>query len=223
LSAWTASGTARVVPFAVFVLFIAIEQLTGFFAPDWGWDTRWIYPVKTLVVVACLGWYWRTYRELRIEGPYAPSTWLLALFAGAGVFLLWINLEWASLTDAGGYNPLDAGGNVEMSLVAFRLAGATLLVPVTEELFWRSFLLRWLERQDFLSVDPQRLGVRALVLSSIFFALEHNMWLAGLIAGLAYGWLYVRTGKLWIPIVAHGTTNGLLGVWVLRTQQWQFW
>ena len=145
------------------------------------------------------------------------------LFAGAGVFLLWINLEWARLTDAGGYNPLDAGGKIEMSLVAFRLAGATLLVPVTEELFWRSFLLRWLERQDFLSVDPQRLGVRALGLSSIFFALEHNMWLAGLIAGLAYGWLYVRTGKLWIPIVAHATTNGLLGVWVLRTQQWQFW
>jgi hypothetical protein len=29
-----------------------------------------------------------------------------------------------------------------------------------EELFWRSFLMRWIDRRNFLSVDP-RLSVRS--------------------------------------------------------------
>ena len=42
-------------------------------------------------------------------------------------------------------------------------------------------------------------------------------------AGLAYAWLYVRTGKLWVAVIAHAVTNGVLGAWVLATGNWQFW
>jgi CAAX prenyl protease-like protein len=55
------------------------------------------------------------------------------------------------------------------------------------------------------------------------FALEHHLWFAGLLAGVAYGWLYIRAGNLWVPVVAHTITNGLLGVWVLHTGHWEFW
>jgi CAAX prenyl protease-like protein len=92
-----------------------------------------------------------------------------------------------------------------------------------EELFWRSFLLRWLERQDFLAVAPRSVGARALLITSAVFALEHTQWLAGAIAGLVYGALYMRSGNLWVPIAAHAMTNGALGVWVLRTLNWHFW
>jgi len=46
---------------------------------------------------------------------------------------------------------------------------------------------------------------------------------AGILAGLAYGWLYRASGNLWAPIAAHATTNLLLGVWVLSTGSWRFW
>jgi CAAX prenyl protease-like protein len=46
---------------------------------------------------------------------------------------------------------------------------------------------------------------------------------AAVVAGLAYALLYVRTGKLWVPVIAHAVTNGALGIWVLATRQWAFW
>jgi membrane protease YdiL (CAAX protease family) len=42
-------------------------------------------------------------------------------------------------------------------------------------------------------------------------------------AGLAYGGLYMRSGTLWSPILAHAVTNLMLGVWVVATASWSFW
>ena len=92
-----------------------------------------------------------------------------------------------------------------------------------EELFWRSFLMRWIEKRDFLALPPARVGAVAFLLSSALFALEHSLWFAGLLAGLAYGWVYMRTGNVRVPIAAHAITNGLLGAWILATQNWHHW
>ncbi len=51
----------------------------------------------------------------------------------------------------------------------------------------------------------------------------HTQWLAAAIAGLAYAWLYMRTGRLWTAILAHAVTNAALAAWVLSTGQWQYW
>ncbi|MDP1534740.1 MAG: CAAX prenyl protease-related protein, partial [Rubrivivax sp.] len=94
---------------------------------------------------------------------------------------------------------------------------------VMEELFWRSFLMRWVQRPQFEGVDPRQVGVRAIVLSTFVFVLAHNLWLAAAIAGMVYALLYVRTGKLWVAVIAHAVTNGALGIWVVATGRWQFW
>jgi membrane protease YdiL (CAAX protease family) len=49
------------------------------------------------------------------------------------------------------------------------------------------------------------------------------LWLAAALAGVAYALLYMRSGKLWLPVIAHAVTNGALGVWVVAERQWQFW
>jgi CAAX prenyl protease-like protein len=59
--------------------------------------------------------------------------------------------------------------------------------------------------------------------SSVLFGLEHSRWLAGVLAGLAYGLLYIRTGDLWAAVAAHITTNYLLGLYVLATGAYVFW
>ena len=59
--------------------------------------------------------------------------------------------------------------------------------------------------------------------TSALFAVEHDRWLAGLIAGLAYNGLYYRTRSLNACIVAHGITNLGLGIYVLAGNQWRFW
>jgi len=83
--------------------------------------------------------------------------------------------------------------------------------------------MRWIQHPRFEAVDPRRVGLKAIVLSTFVFMLAHTMWLAAVIAGLAYAWLYVRTGTLWAPVIAHAVTNGALGAWVVATGRWQFW
>jgi len=38
-----------------------------------------------------------------------------------------------------------------------------------------------------------------------------------------YGWLYMRSRNLWIPIASHAITNGLLGFWILAARDWRLW
>jgi len=215
----------RAVPFAAFVAFIALAAPLNKLAASIGMDPRWWYGVRVLLVAGLLAWFWRAYAELRQASRVRLTDWLLSVAIGVIVFVLWINLDFKPLAfgDAPGFDPRDADGHIDRSLVAVRLAGAALLVPVMEELFWRSFVMRWVQSQQFLEVDPKEVGLKALGLSAAAFALEHHLWFAGLLAGLAYGWLYMRTGNLWVPLVAHAVTNALLGAWVLYTGSWQFW
>ena len=55
------------------------------------------------------------------------------------------------------------------------------------------------------------------------FAVEHEQWFAGALAGIAYGWLYLRTRDIWAAAFAHVVTNYTLGWYVLTTQSYQFW
>jgi len=212
---------ARIAPFALYMAFLAVEQ--G--ARAWGgdFDPRWLYPVKSVMVVVLL-WYFRgEYRELLARPALKPL--LVSILLGVLVFALWIHLDqgWLNLGGGAGYDPRRSDGGLDWTLVAFRLAGASLVVPVMEELFWRSFLLRWIERQDFLSVTASEVGLRAIVVSSLLFGAEHTLWFAGIVAGLAYAWLYRSYNNLWAPIAAHATTNLILGLWVLHGAAWQFW
>jgi uncharacterized protein len=150
---------------------------------------------------------------------------MLAAAVGFAVFLAWIHLDFPGIALArdSGFDPTRPGGGIDWPLAIARLASLALVVPVMEELFWRSFLMRWIAAREFLSVDPKRVGAGAFLVSSALFASEHAMWIAGMIAGLAYGWIYIRTANLWVPILSHTVTNGLLGLWIVSTGRWTFW
>ena len=182
--------------------------------------------LRGVAVAAVLAFFWRSYTELAAPRRAALSDWALAVALGAAVFALWITLDsgWAVIGTPGeGFVPLRPDGSLDPWLVALRLFGLVLVVPVMEELFWRSFVMRWIDRREFLSLDPAHATPLAFALSSALFAVEHAQWFAGLLAGLAYGWLYMRSRNLWIPIVSHAITNGLLGFWILAARDWTHW
>lgn len=214
----------RVLPFGLYMAFLAVAPLLA--GNLGGLDERWLYAVKVGLVTIALGIFWRGYGELR-PMRLSPAEAAAGLAAGLVVFILWINLDlpWVSLMseDGKGFDPRDAGGRIDWALAAVRIAGAALVVPVMEELFWRSAVMRWLDRPDFLAADPRATSLRALLASSVVFGFEHHLWFAGILAGLVYGELYRRSGNLWLPIFAHAVTNGALGLWVLWSGQWRFW
>ena len=217
------AALVRILPFGLFMLLLALR---GAVAGNADIDARWIYGLNVVLVGGLLLWLRREYGELVRQ--LAPNTreLLLAIAVGFIVFVLWISLDapWMALGEpTASFVPVDAAGQLIWPLIAVRWIGATLVVPVMEELFWRSFLMRWVDNVRFEAVMPQRTTLKAIVLSTFVFTLAHTLWLAAVIAGLAYAWLYVRTGKLWVPIVAHAVTNGVLGVWVVATGNWAFW
>lgn len=222
-----ASAVARIIPFAAYILFLAVDQSLSETMNAAGLDARWLYGYRVGCIALLLAFLWRRYRELSWPFMVRVREWMVALIVGTAVFALWIlpYPEWAVLgSEKVGFSPLDAEGNdIDPMLAVMRLAGAALIVPLMEELFWRSFLMRWLQAQDFTQLDPARIGLRALVITSALFAVEHSLWLAGLLAGMAYGWLYMRYRNLWVPIAAHAVTNGLLGIWILETGSWTYW
>jgi CAAX prenyl protease-like protein len=219
------AAVVRIVPFAAFMALLAAR---GAMPADgsWGLDPRWLYGVTVLVVGALLAWFWREYGELVAQTWPNLTETALAVGVGVVVFALWISLDapWMQIgKPSAAFLPLDPQGGVLWPLVAVRWIGAALIVPVMEELFWRSFLMRWIQSPQFESVVPQRVALKAIVLSTFVFVLAHTLWLAAIVAGLAYAWLYVRTGKLWTSVIAHAVTNGVLGVWVVATGRWAFW
>ena len=218
----TRAAWARILPFGTYILFMVIGDLLERLGMSRA-DLRWLYPVQAGAVLALLAVFWRQYDELHRFGLRLSHT-LVAMVVGIIVLVLWVNLTlpWMTLGTTPGYDPR-THGEIDWLMVTLRIAGAALIVPVMEELFWRSFLMRWVEHANFRLVDPARIGFKAFVIPCVLFGFEHTLWLAGIVAGVAYGVLYMRHRNLWSPILAHAVTNGLLGVWVVYTGGWQFW
>ena len=204
---------ARIAPFALFIAFVAVPH------------GPWVTAVRALAVAAVLAIFWRRYTELRDPPRGELREWLIAIAVGFAVFLAWIHLDrgWMAFDGGPGFDPRRPDGTIDWTLAGLRLFGLALVVPVMEELFWRSLVMRWIDARDFLAMDPRRASWRAFVISSALFASEHSLWLAGLVAGLGYSWVYLRSGNLWMPIVSHAITNGTLGLWILATGNWRFW
>ena len=223
---------AHVAPFAAWLAlmhFLDVPQL----------PPAWAYAIRSLL---CLGLFayarpWRWY------GRPAFRSWPLAVLTGVVVLVIWVGLEgpwmeawpalrtfyvkWGVLPFGELREPLEktpfAPEVCGWPLAIVRVLGSGLVIGVIEEFFWRGFLYRWLMGLDFTRVPPGKFDWIPFLVTAAVFGAEHQEWLAGLLAGLLYGWLYVRTRDLWSAVLAHVTTNLLLGVYVLQFRQYLYW
>ena len=117
------------------------------------------------------------------------------------------------------YSPAEAG----WGLVALKLLGSAGVIAVIEEYFFRGFLYRWIRGTRLPIADPLSFDAAAFWSVVVLFGLEHDRWLAGLAAGIVYGGLAVRTGRLAPAVVAQAATNLLLGLYVIGSGQYGFW
>lgn len=190
---------------------------------------EWLYPVRTVIVLAVL---LAVSRDVIRLTP-SRSTW--SVLVGIGVFLIWIapdlifpayRQHWifhsAMLGAGAGLIPPAALRNP--AFLIFRVGGSALLVPIVEELFWRAWMMRRLISPQFERVPLGAYAASSFWITAALFASEHGTyWDVGLAAGVAYNWWMVRTRSLADCILAHGVTNGCLAAYVLVAGQWQYW
>lgn len=202
-----------------FALYVGLSLVGSLFEDG----AYWMYPVKTVAVAASLWAFRKSYDELRDR--LSPGSLLLSIAVGLVVFVLWVLPEGLyPLLSESEFNPFKVEDQaLVLFLIGFRLVGAVLVVPIFEELFWRSFLIRWIVDPDFKKVPIGKFTWLSFGATVLFFGLEHHRWLVGLGAGALYNGLLYQQKKLWPCIIAHAVTNLALGIYVLLTQQWGFW
>ena len=199
---------------------VKLPKSFGLIAPYAAWmvlmatlpATATAYAVRTAVTAAMLA-----AGASKVPSPLTSfvsrlkSSLLPGLLVGLAVFAIWIGPEqfdwawyrkWCIIGEGG----TQAVAEASAVMIAIRLIGSAFVISVAEELFFRKWLI------GFAGFWPM----------VALFAVEHDRWLVAAICGVAYGWLYLRRG-LGAAIVAHVTTNLVLGIWVLKTGQWQFW
>ena len=116
------------------------------------------------------------------------------------------------------YDPAVCG----WALTITKLIGSAFVIAPVEEVFFRSFLYRWLQKRDFRAVPLSRFNLSAFLWMVFLFTLEHDRPLAAALAGALYGLAAIRWG-LASAIAAHVTTNLLLALHVIFSNSWAFW
>jgi CAAX prenyl protease-like protein len=220
----------RVAPLIVFVLLTAAQGKFG------ATSAYWFYLAKTLTG-AWLIWAMRPF--------VAEMRWAIsweAVLVGVGIFFIWIGVsgEWTTQSSlwlklglahppekfGAAWNPNEqfgSGSALAWLFITARILGSTFIVPPIEEVFYRSFLYRYIASQNFLSVPLDKFLPRSFFVTALVFGISHNEWLAGIICGAAFQWLVLRKNRLGDAMTAHAITNFLLGIWVVTRGAWQFW
>lgn len=149
-----------------------------------------------------------------------------AVAIGSAVFAIWLLAARLLLPASAGMPSALAALSplARTAWIAVRIATSVLVVPLAEELAYRGFLLRRMIASDFESVKFGEVGLWPLLISAVLFGAVHGaFWAPGIIAGVLYGLLAMRTGRLGEAIVAHGVTNALIAATVLSAGQWRLW
>ena len=216
------SAVPYVLPFAVFVVFLAIQN----YIPLPGQADL---AVRTVVLTGVLAFFSRNVLSFR------PTRLLLSTLLGVAVFVLWVapdvlfpHYREHTLFQNPVMGKLHSAFSGDLGrdriALALRFFRAVILVPIIEELFWRGWLMRWLISPRFESVRFGAWTASSFWITAVLFASEHGpYWDVGLMAGIIYNWWMTRSKCLADCIVAHAVTNFCLSVYVIGTGQWQYW
>ena len=227
---------AAVAPFAVWLAMMSLLP-----------EKAWAYAARTAATAVAAIALWRL---PQVYGAFGFSRNLrgvpYGVLAGVGVALAWMIPEMDSVipaeavafykkwfvgvpgfdpepeqAGASPYSPAACGA----VLTYVKFAGSAAVIATVEEVFFRSFLYRWLQGRHFSSIPGGRFELSAFAMTVFLFAIEHDRWLAGAVAGIVYGLVSVRLG-LASAIAAHVTTNAVIGIAVMQSSpfdKWGFW
>ena len=148
-----------IAPFALFAIFTYI-------GPIFHISPLLIYPIKTVLVAVSLFYFRNVYKqEIRFSFSWLP------VISGILVFIIWVLPE--GLYPQIGhseFNPFEqTSGYGVYFAITFRMIGASLIVPLMEELFWRSFALRFAIKSDFRSVPLGQFSWFSFIFISLLF------------------------------------------------------
>jgi CAAX prenyl protease-like protein len=214
------SASGLIVPM---ILFIGLNIVEGKLPAN-------LYPfayiAKIAAVLFALGLTVKSWRPELSASRKALITG--ALFGVIGI-ALWIGLEkipYPHIGSRGSFNPFTAIPDISFRIlwIATRFIGLAAVVPLIEELFWRGFLVRYIDNMDdYRKVKAGNHSWIATGVVTAAFASIHPEWLAAVAYALLTDQLLRRTKSVGACVVMHAVTNLLLGIYVVVTKSWHLW
>lgn len=199
---------------ALLMPFLAMT-LAGIIAAAFSAGGHWLYALRVIAISAALIWFLPFYRKIDWRSGWEP------VGLGLLVAIAWI------VTDPGRGQSSALGewiGTLPPMLgaiwVGMRLLGTIALVPIAEELTFRGYLHRKIIADKFESVKAGAFSWKALIITTILFAMLHERWLAGGLAGIVFAIALYRSGKISGAIVAHMAANAVIAFWAITAGQW---
>lgn len=201
-------------PTKMYCLAIAIHMAATFWIV---WLLRHRFPplgkahlVPAIVVGVIAAWLW-----------VAGQHWL------DGIEVAGYNLGNALWGGGKPYNPHDDFGDgfAFWAHVVCKISRAVLIVPIVEELFWRGFLLRaFISWDRFDEVPWGKFTWFAFLGTSLLSILQHPAnWGVSIGCWLLFNALFFWKKSLTCMMIAHGITNLVLYIYVVRMGDWRFW
>lgn len=167
------------------------------------------YCVMLLLPVAVMALCFRQKPRLTKEfrRPAAPLEGVLLVLFGLGFCILanFVTNYWLMFMEQFGVQPFEGDYHAEKGALSFVLNLITyaVLPGVVEEFLYRGWIL------GALQPCGER---RALVLSALLFGLAHGNLTQlpfAFLLGLLFGYVYLRTGRLWVGVVIHFLNNAM--------------
>lgn len=226
-----AATRALVLPYALWIAAIALTLcIGGYMTPAY------VYAFKTVLcgflLLALRPWRYASCAQ-------TPGAVTAGALFGVVVLILWVlpeMLPWPGITEwyrrwlvmmPGTLPDYSASWCYAWqngpALAVIKLIGSAFVIAPAEEFFFRGWLMRWLTQHDWKALPLRSVSRQAFWVTALVFAFEHDRYLVGLLAGLVYGALAVRTDSLRASVVAHVITNLLLGLYVLTAGDYSFW
>jgi CAAX protease family protein len=159
-----------------------------------------------------------------LSGARWRLRWIADVAVGLAGAALWIAplLVWDSLRpDKPGFDANQLGVEGGWLALALRAIGYVAVTPFVEELFVRSWLLRYVDvfdqRRDFRSVPIARFSWRSFTVVTFYFVFSHASWEWAIMLGwtlLTMGWFYHRR-HLAPLVLVHAVTNSAIFAFVV--------
>jgi len=218
---WQLGGAWKYVfPFAIYLLIG--ELVPGLLVGYDAYHLYAAYALRTVIVGGILLRYRSVYRELTER-----KLDVVALLVGALIFACWVGLEglYPVFSTAPGYfDPAVFGTGMQLILLSFRFVGSVLVAAFIEELFTRSFLLRYLiDPEKWADVPVGTYTFASFIVVALFFGFAHFQWLPGIVTGILLNLLLYKRRALFACVEAHAMANLLLFFYVVYTKSWFLW
>ncbi len=193
------------VPYVFPFLVVLTCTEAAFFVPEW----RYQLLIGAGVVSATLLYIWRQ-KLLQDALPTLRTLQSAAgITVGAALALGWLALVHFGISTPEPLHLTQFWPTPRNYCIIILVSGALgLVVPVVEELFWRSFLLRYFIAQNFKSIPVGTFNLFAFIMVTILAPLatgNHTAYL--LISNMAYTGLTCWSKTLYCSIVAHVVAN----------------